>query len=242
MTVRDLEIPLASTPAWLLFRGSLEEAAARGTILFWHGFTACKEVHEKELASLAAHGYLAVGLDAVGHGARRYADFDARFAGSGPAFDVPFLEAVRATAAETPAVVEALRAHGAARPERLGLAGISMGALVAYRAALVERRATAAACLLGSPRWRQPWPESPHLHAGRFFPLALLSQCAGADQAVPPDAARDFHAQLAPLYRAAPERLRYVEIPGVGHFMPEPQWQELWGNVLAWFDRFLAGA
>jgi hypothetical protein len=240
VTIRERKLHLASVPAWLISRGEPAAAGARGTVLFWHGFSVSKEIQAKELTSLAERGYLAVGLDNVGHGERRRPDFDAHFAGSGPRFDGPFLEAVRQTAVETPAVIDALVAHGLAREDRVGLAGISMGAFITYRAALCDRRVRAAACILGSPRWKMAAPDSPHLHPEAFYPLAILSQCAGEDRNVRPHDARDFHAVLASRYGAAPERQRFIEFPGVGHFMPQADWDVLWGNVLDWFDRFLA--
>ena len=55
--------------------GEAREAAWRGTLLFYHGFVASKESQFKELDSLARAGFLAIGVDNVGHGARRYPDF-----------------------------------------------------------------------------------------------------------------------------------------------------------------------
>lgn len=231
-----LPVHLGPAPAALWFEDHPERAAARGTVLLYHGFSARKETGEKELASLARAGFLAVGVDCVGHGERRYEDFEARFAGSGDAFLAPMLEAVRETVAEVPAVLDALAPWGTGP---IGVAGISMGALVAYGAVLQERRFTAGACLLGTPRYRLG-PDSPHLHLDRFFPLALLSQCAGADASVPPADARAFHAALAPHYRAAPHRQQYVEFPGEGHFLSAGAWDVMWGGVLAWFGRYLA--
>jgi alpha-beta hydrolase superfamily lysophospholipase len=48
-------------------------------VVFWfHGFGVDKETHRKELEQLARAGFLAVGVDAAGHGARRLPDLDAR--------------------------------------------------------------------------------------------------------------------------------------------------------------------
>jgi len=233
MPVRDLRLRIGPAPAWLVFRDSPEAAGARGTVLFWHGFSVHKETHEKELTSLADHGFLAVGIDAVGHGERRFPDFDAVFAGTGPAFLEPLHRVVTASAAEVPAILDAL--SGVTRPGRIGIAGISMGALIAYEAIPQDRRVGAAVCMLGSTRDLRVRPED-------MFPMALLSQCGSADVNVPPDAAREFHSHLEPLYREAPERQRYVEFPGVGHFMPAEVWDRLWGNTVGWLERFVGDA
>jgi uncharacterized protein len=239
MSLDQLRLHLGPAPAWLLFHGSPFAAASRGTVLFWHGFTSTKETGERELSALAGAGFLAVGLDNVGHGERRRPDFDAHFGGSGPTFERPFFAAVRATADETPVVVEALVARGWAQPGRLGLAGISMGGCVAYRAVQLERRVSAAVAILGLPAWPAETEHSPHLRPEAFVPVALLSQVAGADANVPPGAARALHAELRPRYTAAPERERFIEYPGVGHFMPEAEWSEVLRNTTGWFERFL---
>jgi uncharacterized protein len=239
MPISDLRTTLGPAPAWLLFDGSPRAAAERGVVLFWHGFQSAKEDAERELHSLAAHGFLAVGLDAVGHGARRYPDFEARFAGQGDAFRRPLWDTIRATADETAAVLDDLLARGGARPDRLGAVGISMGACVGYVAGLAERRLGTLVAILGNPAWPEAGDGSPHAHADRFFPLALLSQVAGADGNVSPAGARELHARLGPSYAAAPERQRFVEHPGVGHFLPPADWERLWGLTLDWLDRFV---
>jgi alpha-beta hydrolase superfamily lysophospholipase len=38
------------------------------TVLWFHGFTAGKATHRPEFATLAEAGFLAVGIDAAGHG------------------------------------------------------------------------------------------------------------------------------------------------------------------------------
>jgi alpha-beta hydrolase superfamily lysophospholipase len=238
MAVQERKVRVADVHAWMFFRDTPEQAALRGTVLFWHGLNASKDVQSKELHSLAAEGFLAIGLDNAGHGERRLSDFDQRFDAEP---ESTFLELVLHSAREAPRIVDELLHRRLALPDRLGAGGISMGGYIVYRALLEERRIRAAAAILGSPQWRLPWPESPHRHPDRFYPTALLSQCAELDQSVLPRFAREFHRQLEPHYAQAPERLRYVEFPGVGHFMPEPAWDQLWDNVLQWFRRFLPG-
>jgi len=231
---------LGSIPVLMTFEGSAARAAERGTILLYHGFTACKESGTKEFQSLAARGFLVVGPDNVGHGERRYPDFDRRFGAAEAArWEERFLEAVRATADEVPQLLDQLEQRGLAHPDRVGISGISMGGYIAYGAMLRDRRLRVAAPILGSPLWNAP--DSPHLTLDRFFPAAILSQNAGQDQSVPPQYARDFHWHLRQHYGADPERQRYVEFPDSGHFMGEEDWTLLWANVVGWFDRFLAG-
>jgi hypothetical protein len=62
---------------------------------------------------------------------------------------------------------------------------------------------------------------------------------AAADPLVPPGPARQLHAALAPLYAAAPERLRVVELQGETHWMSEEGWERARGEAEAWFRLFL---
>ena len=65
-------------------------------VLWYHGFTADRNASRPELEALARAGLLAVGIDAVGHGARRLPDFDHYFAGPKEAFTPRFLDWARA--------------------------------------------------------------------------------------------------------------------------------------------------
>jgi uncharacterized protein len=77
--MKSLHLTLASAPALVLFRGPAEDRARQGTILFYHGFGGSKETYVMVLSRLAEAGFLAVGVDGIGHGERRYPDFDERF-------------------------------------------------------------------------------------------------------------------------------------------------------------------
>ncbi|QSQ26010.1 hypothetical protein JY651_14245 [Pyxidicoccus parkwayensis] len=77
-------LSLAGAPALAVHVGSREEALRKGAVLLFHGLGASKEVHTAELSAFASRGLYAVGVDAVGHGARRYPDFDTRFSFEDP--------------------------------------------------------------------------------------------------------------------------------------------------------------
>jgi hypothetical protein len=235
---------IASVPAFLCFHASREACAERGTVLFYHGFGGNKEKPEAHLASLAQAGFLVISLDAIGHGQRRYSHFtelfnDERWTREPEATEADYLMIVRQTAAEVPIIVDELLSCGWARPERLGIGGISMGGEITYAAIVNEPRLRVATPILGSPQWELPWPESPYRHAERFFPIALFSQAAEKDEAVPARYIRAFHEQLAPLYATAPDRLCYLEYPDVGHGLSPQLWETSRQHMVAWVERFL---
>lgn len=239
LAIRPLR--LAGVPALAAYRGDITRAVVAGTILYYHGFGGSKADALEALTTLAEAGFLVLGLDNAGHGDRRLPDFDQRFAtlGPGPELEAQFLTLVRATAQEVPGVIDELVARGLADPGHIGVAGWSMGGFVTYAAVTTDSRVRAAVAILGSPEWRLPWPESPHHFAGWFFPTALLSQTAGQDRRVPPHAVRQFHETLTPHYRAAPERLRHIEYPGIGHDVPAVIAADMRRLMAEWFQRFL---
>lgn len=233
-------IRIKETPALLAYAGTPARAGKRGTILFFHGLYADKDKQFKELRSLAGQGYLAVGIDNVGHGERRYQDMEEWFCGPSDVADGNFVRAVSDTAMEIPCLIDSLVAQGLALPDKIGVSGISMGGFIAFAAPLVDRRIRVCAPILGSPKWPCRDGLEPVGQVNpQYFPSALLVQNAGRDTSVPPGPARNFCKDLETAYASAPERLRYVEFPNSGHFMEEGDWYSLWGNLLQWFDRFM---
>lgn len=246
MDMKSIYLNLASAPALVMFRGSPEERARQGTILFYHGFGESKDTYVSLLQRFAEAGFLSAGIDGIGHGERRYLDFDERFPPQTPhlagnmQLEAAFLAVVRATAQEVPVIVDALIEREWAHEDRIGISGHSFGGFVTYVAVLEDQRIRAAAPVLGSPEWKLPWPECPHRHVEHFFPTALLSQTSGKDTKVLPDFARAFHHRLAPYYAQAPERLCYIEHVNSAHDLTEEDWDQAWKNVVRWFEIFLA--
>src|ERR687894_540283 len=67
------------------------------------------------------------------------------------------------------------------------------------------------------------------------FPTALLIVHGAQARSAPSANARTFYDALIPHYSAAPERLRFVDMPGEGHGVGEYCIEE----TLAWLARFL---
>lgn len=232
-------IKLGSAPALFVFRGELERAAKKGSILFFHGLTGSKETQRLELEDLARSGFLAVGIDAVGHGERRYQDFEQRFAEDNPDAYGEFLNVVVTTAQEVPLILDSLMGMRLLNQKKIGIAGISLGGHVAYTAITLDTRFNVAATILGSPQWNIDLPASPHNHLEKFSSIRLISQNAGQDEIVPAAYARKFHKMLKARYRDYNERFNYIEYPDSGHFMREDDWSNCWSRTLTWFDRHL---
>ena len=220
---------LAGVPVLLAHRA--EHEGPLPVVLWFHGFRAAAADNRGELARIAAEGFLAVGVDAVGHGERRDPELAARIAAS-PRGALPVMLAqADATAAELPALVRALAGAGIGDPSRVSLVGVSMGGFLTYRAAPVLTGLRAAVALLGSPEW--PGGESPHRRPHAFHGVALLSITAARDASVPPEAARRFHAGLATSH-PDPARARYLELPDAEHLMSGEQWEAAMTAMVDW--------
>ena len=94
---------LGRIPALIVRSGG--RSGALPTVLWLHGFGADKEVHVPELCRFAAAGLLAVGIDAVGHGQRRFAGLPSQFSRSSPASVEGFDLCVSQTVAELPDLI-----------------------------------------------------------------------------------------------------------------------------------------
>lgn len=229
---------LNHTPVLAVYEGCREDAAAKGCILFFHGLGASKDVQLNDLENLAKHGFMAVGVDNVGHGDRRHPDFDKRLSQDNSSYEEEFLRAVEATAHEVPELVEALMQAGYIEQERVGALGISMGGFITYAAVLHEPRLKAAVTLVASPKWRLDRLESPHDRLEGFSAIRLLSLTGGRDTTVPSTPTREFHERLKSFYPDYHERFAYTEYPESDHLL-EADWPHCWAQTLEWFDTHL---
>ena len=236
------EVPGPYTGIPLLLAYAPREGAYRGTILHYHGLTETKESYRALLTQYAKRGFLAVGVDALGHGERRAQEFDletSRFAN--------VLRWAEESAQEVPAILDALAGLVGRGIGRAAVSGVSFGGFIAFAAMVREPRLAALVSILGSPdltdggRLVAPPPahSSPHHDAVKFALRPVLAINAALDQSVPPQQARGFVDGLRPLYAAHPERLAYHEFPGEGHFISDASWDLVWAKTHDWMERWL---
>lgn len=215
---------------------SASPAVGPPIVLWFHGFRSEAAANTAELLALAGEGLLAVGVDAVDHGARRADDLDARMAGTPGGARAVMQALAAATLAELPDLLAALGARGLGDPARVGVVGVSMGGFLAYCAAGRVPGLRAVAAVLGSPDWDLPGapdPGSPHRHPEAFGDVALLSVTAERDANVPPGPARALHDALAGAGHA-PARARYHELPGAEHLLGADDWALATSEARGW--------
>lgn len=105
-----LSMYIGDAPTLFFFKESIEKAASKGTILFYHGLGSRKEDQVKELTSLAENGFLAVGIDNVAHGERRHAQFDELFSDANSEnWEKIMTETVIDTVKEIPFIIQYLQ-------------------------------------------------------------------------------------------------------------------------------------
>ena len=232
MTARA--IVLAGVPVLIATPDSVA-SPTRPAVLWMHGFRADALALAAELERCAALGFVAVGVDAVDHGARGGPQLAERLHGSANGALSVMLGIVEATVRELPALIDALVVECHVDRGRVSLVGISMGAFLAYRAMADGTPLCSVVALLGSPEW--PGGTSAHHTISAFRDVALLSITAEHDVSVPAAGVQRLHARLGALSGPAPVEKHYV-LRGAGHLTTAAQWAEAMTETMAWLERY----
>ncbi len=205
-------------------------------VLWFHGFRADALAHAGELERCAAAGFLAVGVDAVEHGARATGELDARLAASPTGALLLMLEIVERTVRELPALIDGLAERYPIDRDRISMVGISMGAFLVYRAVVTGPPMRAGVALLGSPEW--PGETSPHRWLEAFRSVALLSITAEHDQSVAPEPVARLHAALGQTSPDHATHSYHYVLRGAGHLTSGEEWQRAMRVTEGWLRRF----
>ena len=185
---------------------------------------------------LADSGVAAVLPEAALHGERAPQDFDRRLAEDRDGF---FTDVLDNTVDEAGEVLAWVAGREELDATRVGVVGTSMGGAVALAVACGDHSPAAKVAVALMPTApgpgssiRQEAAYSPEPERG--FPTALMI-VHGTEDTTPYPNARSFYDDLVPHYSDAPERLRFVDMPGEDHRVG-PYWIE---ETLSWLGRFL---
>ena len=186
---------------------------------------------------LADSGVAAVLPEAALHGERAPKDFDGRLAEDR---DGLFTDVLEGTVDEAGEVLAWVAGREELDASRVGVVGTSMGGAVALAVSCGDYSPAAKVAVALMPT--TPGPGSPirqeaayALEPGRCFPTALMIVHGTEDHTTPYPNARSFYEDLVPHYSNAPERLRFVDMPGEDHRVVA-YWIE---ETLSWLGRFL---
>lgn len=188
---------------------------------------------------LADSGVVAVLPEAALHGERAPKDFEARLAGDR---DGLFTDVLDATVGESGEVLDWISSRPDLDHSRIAIVGTSMGGAVSLAIACCDHARwanprVAVALMPAAPgpgssiRQRAAYSPQPE----RCFPTALMIVHGAEDGTTAYPNARSFYDALVPHYSAAPERLRFVDMPGEDHRVGA-YWTE---ETLSWIGRFL---
>jgi acetyl esterase/lipase len=186
---------------------------------------------------LADSGVASVLPEAALHGERAPQDFDVRLAGDR---DGLFTDVLDATVEESVGVFGWIGSREDLDPSRVAVLGTSMGGAISLAVACADLSPTPKVAVALMPAVpgpgssiRQKAAYSPEPE--RCFPTALMIVHGTDDRTTPYPNARSFYDALVPHYSAAPERLRFVDMPGEDHRVGA-YWIE---ETLSWMGRFL---
>lgn len=224
---RERELSIAGLPVW----ACAPSQPASQVILFFHGLHSDSQTHRDDLRRLASWGYLALGIDGMGHGRRGF-DIKSFLAHSQEGRQIRKL--LLATMWEIPIMLDQLQLQGY---QDFACCGISWGAYLAMGAVSLDPRFRCAVSLLGCPDWREglgeenldtqdPFNWSPHDQLERMLHCPWLWWNGELDPHVPTKRVRQILAQLRP-----ENQVHYRELAGIGHFPPPDDWNRVWLSV-----------
>lgn len=222
----------------LVFVRASEAPSPSPVVVIYHRFSGRNTDDLLRLAlPLADSGVAAVLPESALHGERAPQTFDERLAADR---DGLFTDVLDGTVAEAGEVLAWISSREDLDPARIGIVGTSMGGAVALAVSCDEHSPApnvAVALMPSAPgpgsSIRQKAAYAPE--AGRCFPTALMIAHGTEDHVTPYPNARSFYDSLVPHYSAAPERLRFVDMPGEDHRVGA-YWIE---ETLSWLGRFL---
>ncbi len=208
-------------------------------VVIYHRFSGKKTDDLLHLAlPLADSGCAAVLPDAALHGDRAPPhDFDLRLEHDS---DGLFTDVLKGTVHEFSEVLAWLAEREEIDATRVGVVGTSMGGAVALAVACGRHTPppkVAVALMPTTPGSGSSIRQEAAYgtEAEQCFPTALMIIHGTEDRITPYPNARSFYDSLVPHYSAAPERLRFVDMPGEDHRVGAYCIEE----TLSWLERFL---
>ena len=238
--------------------------------LVLHCFRGAKEDLEPWCRDLAARGIFAIAIDAHLHGERTIAGVfhgdDIASLGGEYSIWVHQMSIAR-TAKDVPVILDALARRPDVDVSRVAATGMSMGGSTAMVLAWREPRVRVVASVVGAVDFwwdvtkLSPGPEQearkatyglrlrelvdsidPRPRLAQVPPKALCLINGGADEYIDIESVDRFVAELKPLYREYPGRLRFVPFAEAGHGVTEGMWKEAQEWIVRGLEKTPPGA
>jgi pimeloyl-ACP methyl ester carboxylesterase len=234
-----------------------------GPLLFLlHGFSGEKENFRKQLLELASQGYYGVAMDNRGHGERQQEDAFRKLVSEENGLNMlKVRQLIKDSADDLVSLINYYSEceNPSINPLRIGVAGISMGGFITYRAMMLDSRIKVGTPLIASPFWedlpgnlpkelkvnREPevinalneysQKYSPGYHPECFAPRPLLIQIGADDRHFDVGRVTTFYQKIMPNYHENAERVKLDILPNVAHEVTP----EMWSNAVNWLKRYL---
>ncbi|MHB8970108.1 MAG: dienelactone hydrolase family protein [Pirellulaceae bacterium] len=222
--------------------------------LVLHYFRGAKESLEPWCHDLAARGIFAIAIDAHLHGQRSVAGIfhGDNIASLGGEYSIWVHQtSIARTAQDVPIILDALAQRTDVDATRVAATGMSMGGSTALVLAWREPRVRVVASIVGAVDFwwdvtkLPPGPEQearkasygprlrelvnsidPKPRFGQIPPKRLCLINGGRDEYIDLESIRNFAAELKPLYRENPDRLRFVPFADEGHGATAEMWKQ----------------
>lgn len=221
------------------------------TVIYYHGWHSSKEFQKFKGTALSIYGYQVIVPDAIYHGERNPIDHD-----EPGALDKYIWEVILQNTEESTYLIENVINSFDADPNKIGVIGSSMGGFSAAGAFIKNTSLRALVNMNGSCGWvntqelLRSFDNSPPIskeevkRLSKYDPMynkerlerrPILILHGDMDSSIPIDSQRLFYKEVAPLYSENPEKLRFVEIPKMNHYISIGMLEE----AIEWFEKYL---
>lgn len=221
------------------------------TVVYYHGWSSNKEYQRFKGMTLASFGYQVLVPDAIHHGERDPIPYrDAQ------AMEQYFWRVVLQNVEESKGLIEEIINTHNGDPNRIGVMGNSMGGFSAAGVFIQNENIRCMVNFNGSCAWMKAEEifrktkgisESSAergMDLSAYDPMANKTRLRGrpilmlhgdSDTSVPIDSQRLFYFEVEGLYKETPEKLKFLEIPRMDHYISTGMLEE----AILWFKKYL---
>ena len=222
---------------------------AEKIVLFLHGYTSSTEENLPSILKLASQGFTVIGIDTQHHGIRKPKDEEHASIGFSH-FEKCVL--MMNTCTDVIKVIDDLviRYPDKKRALKIGVFGVSMGGMMAYCLACMDKRIMAIAPTIASPDWHagMRWVGrilnakkiagirgiNPAANINKIFPTPILIQNGIWDKVIPIIHTEKHLPEFMRYYKGIEECLSYI-LHDCGHELID----NMVGNAANWFSKVM---
>jgi len=212
------------------------------TVIYYHGWSSCKDFQVFKGEVLASYGYQVIMPDAIHHGEREPIDHQQE-----GMLEKYFRKVLLQSVEESEIILRYVRKELAVEKNRIAVMGHSMGGFISSGVFVKDQDLKTVIVLNGSSAWsivedemRETGTEDDltpkeeerlrqfdpyhHLDALKGRPVCLIH--GEKDSAVPIEGQEEFYHKLEEIYRENPEKIRFFKVPRMDHYISTGMFEE----------------